>query len=520
MPPKIDISPFQFAGLENKPGQRFLNPSYRLKFDAYPLELQQQPMAPVRDTQRMITFDYFPESDGGLMHFQWNKQLGQAAGQWQAAFKELPGRFDFDQLVDGDWVDIGILRNGVYLPLCRGVLDTIREQKQSASGATVVQWNLTGRDHGALFEYPITWSSIWVQTLTELSEGLMTGAVKGAIGGRPDQLFRLLITATFSSEKAPGQWQLPPTLRDALGNNPRFMDMLKIYPLAASKKSIATGLRGAYYNEVQLWHTAEQNLHQALMSWCNPLLNELYYDLLPPQKMQVSNGISDYLIKWGPPNFDLISGNSTFGQASAFIRERPFINSVEKEQSLWFDLPTWIIPAWLVQVCDTGRGGHERINLFELLTDIGFGSTQEQPPQAQPLWHQGDIREHGLRTLQQSTQYLAQFETGPADWFAERKTWLRLLVDWYACSPYLRQGTIVLKVLLPEIRIGHRIILDEGGKPEDNWQFYVEGVSTEFSFPPGQGAMTLTVTHGFRGGDSEYLKKVIATSNYYREVWA
>jgi hypothetical protein len=524
-----------FPGLSNPSGRRFINPSYRMGFSFYP-QPPGSPFDPARSTDRPINVNWAAdESDGGLASFQWSKNMGQGAGNWTAVFKELgkDDTFDFRTLVDGDWADVYVLRNGLRIPLCRGMIDQIRERKRSSGGATVREWLLTGRDHGLIWDYPITWTSVWVQTLGEISQGLMTAAVKGAVGGRPDEIFRILTEAALGAGKEAGQWELPPSLAELAGGKRRFWDTLKLVSLAASKSARSSGLRGSYWNEAQLWNTGAQTLHQALQRWCNPMLNEIYYDLLPPAGFLPQNGLNGFAIApqvaegiaaadpadltgairfesdlQPEPTLSLVSDNAEFGHPAAYIRERPFISTIEGSASMWFSLPTWTIPDWLILQDDLGYGGHERYNLFELLADIGLGTSQEQPPQAKPVWNRVDIRARGLRAMQQSTHFLAQFNAAFGGWLEERKTWQRLLVDWYGPSPYLRQGQITVKAALPEIRIGHRLIIDPGGDESSREQFYVEGVSLNYAFPPGSGSTTLTVTHGFKGTDAQYLSNV------------
>lgn len=537
-----------FPGLSNPDGRRYLNPSYRMAFSFYRLPSltgsdHNDPFQPERDTARPVHVNWIAdEADAGLVNFQWSKDMGQPAGRWTATFKELPtgGSLDFRSISDGDWVDIGVLRNGLMIPLCRGMVDAVREHTRSAQGATVRTWLVTGRDHGLIWDYPITWTSVWVQTLGEISRGIMTTAVKGAVGGRPDKIFAILTEAAFGTGRSAGQWELPPALADLVGGKTCFWDVLKVVPFAASRNHPMLGLRGSYWNEALLWNTGAQTLHQALQTWCNPLLNELYYDLLLPAGFLPKNNLNDFLLARGAdtessiplraregfqpprslaPKFSLSPNDTQFGQMAAFIRERPFLSTVEGSDSMWFSLPTWTIPDWLILQADLGRGGHERYNLFELLADIGMGPSQEQPPQAKPVWNKVDIKMHGLRVMQQSTHFLAQLEsTGPADWFAERKTWLQLLVDWYAPSPYLRQGQITVKAILPEVRIGHRLIIDPGGSEDQREQFYVEGVAFDYNFPPGGGSTTFTVTHGFQGTDGDYLSAVKDASAFFEEA--
>lgn len=539
-----------YLGLDAQgPGSRLVRQNLRVRLTIYP-QTTVEPAADSggtlfvkRKNYRKIALDWTDDSQGGLQMFDWNKNMGQPSGQWMATIKEKPGKdlgIEDGQILDGDWCDVTILRNGVEIPLCRGIVDTVREQTQSRGGATVRTWQLAGRDHGAFFEYPITYQSIWAQTLGELTQGLFTARVKGKIGGRPDELFRILIEATFGAAKLSGQWELPDSLSDNSGGKKRLADLLTVIALAAAKTDTASGLRGAYYNEPALWTSGGQTLWQTLAQWCNPLLNEMWTDLLPPTGFTPRNGLGAWFLS-DPNDTDSEVGeqilqlggalspdrelkvDGSFGTVAAYIRERPFPNTIAGRDSLWFDLPEWRLPRWTLQSTDLGRGGHERYNLFELLTDLSMGASSEQSPQARPAWNKLDIRQRGLRTFSQSTRYLAQLKTGMGDWFRERSTWQNLLQDWHAPAPYLRQGQIVCKLLLPEIRLGSKLILDEGGAEADNERLYVEGVSLRYMGPTGPtqpptGTTTLTLTHGFRGTDEQYLDAVKGTVSFFQEV--
>lgn len=487
-----------------------------------------------RESLAKMVFDWTSESDAGLMLFDYNKQMGQPSGTWMAVIKEKPGKdlgIKEGTITDGDWCDVSILRNGVEIPLCRGVISSVRERTMSAGGATVRTWQLAGKDHGAFFERPITYQNIWAQTLGELVAGLFTARVKGKIGGRPDEMFRILIDATFSAGKLSGQWELPSSLSDTTGGKKRLHELLDVITYSADK-ILREGLRGAYYNEPQLWTTGGQTLHQTLTQWCNPLLNELYYDLIPPMGFTPANGTNRWIIPL-PTDTDieikeretLLGGTLSktavptpfggeFGSMAAIIRERPFPSTIMGNDSLWFDLPEWKLPRYVLQDVDLGRGDHERYNLFELLADLGsMGTTTEQPPICPPTWNKMDIRQRGLRTFSQTTRYLAQLKKGMGDWHRERETWQDLLRDWHAPAPYLRQGMVPVKLLLPEIRIGQKLVIDEGGADQYNERLYVEGVHLRYMGPEGpkkppMGITSFIVTHGFRGTDKQYLDSV------------
>lgn len=534
-----------YLGLTNRDVPR-VNQNLRVRFHIYPqstVEPAEGSLFIKRKNYRKITLDWTSDSDMGLQLFDWNKQMGQSSGAWMAVAKEKPGKdlgIEDGQILDGDWCDVSILRNGVEIPLCRGVVDSCREQTMSVGGATVRTWLLAGRDHGFAFEYPITYQNIWAQTLGELTQGLFTARVKGKIGGRPDELFRILIKAAFSTGKLSGQWELPESLADQVGGKKRLIDLLTVIAFAATKARSQDGLRGAYYNEPQLWTAGGQTLHQTLMQWVNPLLNEIWYDLLPPVGFTPSNGTGAWFLL-DPDDVDVevdeqilqlggalvgttVKPTGEFGTIAAYIRERPFPNTIEGKSSLWFDLPEWRVPRWCLQSTDLGRGGHERYNLFELLADLGsMGATTEQPPICPPTWDKLDIRQRGLRIFSQTTRYLAQLKTGMGDWHRERGTWQNLLRDWHAPLPYLRQGNIVCKLLLPEVRIGQKLIIDEGGNDEDNEQLYVEGVNLRWEGPQGptkppMGSTTWTLTHGFRGTDKQFLDAVKGTVSFFKEI--
>jgi hypothetical protein len=531
-----------YLGLSNQDVPR-VNQSLRMRLNIYPQTTESPAEGSLfvkRKNSRKITLDWTGDSQMGLQMFDWNKQMGQPSGAWMAMAKEKPGKdlgIEDGQIMDGDWCDVSILRNGVEIPLCRGVVDTVREQTQSAGGATVRTWMLAGRDHGFAFEYPITYQNLWAQTLGEIFAGMVGARVKGKVGGRPDEMFRVLIKAAFIEGRQTGQWELPTSLADTVGGKKRLRDLLSVIAFAATKASTQTGLRGAYYNEPQLWTAGGQTLHQTLQQWVNPLLNEIYYDLLPPIGFTPANGLGGWFLA-DPDDVDVdveervnqlggalsaveVEPDGEFGTVAAYIRERPFPNTIEGDSSLWFDLPEWRIPRWCLQAVDLGRGGHERYNLFELMADLGsMGPSTEQAAICPPTWNKLDIRQRGLRIFSQTTRYLAQFKTGMGDWHRERVTWQDLLRDWHAPLPYLRQGTVTAKVMLPEVRIGQKLVIDEGGAEEDNERLYVEGVRLRWEGPQGPtkpptGSTTWTLTHGFRGTDKQYLDAVKGTVSLF-----
>lgn len=560
------VEALQFPGLINA-GRKYIAPHLRVGCTIYPNPLDNEPFVPSRGTgARRIDWDP-RQAEASVISFNWSKTLGPPSGRWEMQIKPKfddkgAERIQFDDLeiVDGDWIDVAILRNGVRIPLCRGVIDSVRKRTQSVGGATSIVYMLTGRDHGAFFEYPITWNSLWARTLSELASGLFTRRADGKVGGRPDEMFRLLIKGAFQGSNKPagtpaGQWLVPQALAD-IAQVGKLYDLLKIITFGYSKGE--KHLRGAYYNEPQLWTVGEQPLHQTLAQWINPLLNEFYYDLLPPKAFLPKHGMAGFLgaqsykiadgvslptvssdgsisapLSVADPTTDVVfqfpqeyeSENQEFGTIGAIIRERPFPNTVDKLESLWFHLPTWTVPTWLIQASDLGRSGHQRYNVFELLADFGLGSQQEQAAYAKPRWSKDGISTHGLRSFPNgNTRFTAVDKGGVGDWRKEREIWLKLLVDWFAPNPYLLQGSITVKVPLPEVRIGHRILIPVGhGSQSSVLQFYVEGVNISMQSPTQtagvRGTTTLTLTRGFKGTDQELIRAVTDQSAQFTQVF-
>jgi len=529
---KYTTPAINIPGLKSASGLRHVQTYTRMAMSFYPHA--NDPFKPSRSTAPIHVLWDPKTSKASLLSFTWQKRLGTPSGQWSCTIKDnSPYQLDLDKgdLLPDDWVDISMIRNGVVIPVCRGSIDTIRENTQSRGGATYRAWTIAGRDHGKFFEHPIGYQSLWVQTLGEIVQGFMTERVQGSIGGNPSTLFKVLIDGTLTRGSKGTLYTLPPGMtmssgatatsswlrsytsnygiRLPTGQNAALNDILEI-----NNSSLT---RGAYYNEAQMWHQPSQNLYQALQTWCNPLFNELIFDL-------------DY-------DSTYASTGKANAKVAATIRERPFVladaDMAEVDlnsgkyinagiSSAWFNLPTWDIPHWLVHNADLGISGMERFNLIELLADIGFAGAQgEQTIMAPPSWDIESIKKHGLRPLQESTNYVADGNKPQGAWAATRKLWQNILTHWHCLDPYLRNGTVSLKIGMPEVRVGQRLRLNPG-KVEDREQMYVEGVDLNWivgdqETPPGAHT-NFAVTRGFIGSDRDLLSTTSRVAARYRSI--
>ncbi len=498
-----NVPKLKLDGMKSNPGQKVAKQHVRAELVIYP-HTGDVVWTNRKERARKFTWDK-DETEGTILSLNTVKTIGAPSGQWVATVKLAhDGDLDIAQgdIMDGDWADITFLRNGIKFHTMRGVVESARQRKISAGGATVKVFNVTGKDHGAPFETPIAWQSIWVQTLGELIRGIMTDKVKGAIGGSPDEMFKILVEAGLQrgSSKNSSNWQLPASLAniatDTAEGDPFFYEALTV---------LTSATRGAYYNEVQLWTQPGQTLHQTLQQWINPLLNEVFYDL-------------------GDNEFGVMTGPGTKGRIKqdmmAQIRERPFANTIDGLNSPWFKLDTLELPNWIIRDYDSGRDGTQRYTLIELIADFGFINPQEAAAFAAPIWNQLDIQTHGIRPWQQNVRYVAKDGTAQGQWLNERKIWQKLVTDWYAPNPYFLSGSLGAGILLPEARIGTRVKYDTGAEKTSE-RYYLEGVENKYGFTRAghSGKTNLTVTRGFPGSEKAYLDMITAAAKNYREVF-
>lgn len=438
------------------------------------------------------------QSMGHIVALNYSHILGQSSANFELTVK-VPRFGDVDiergDIADFDWIDLAIIRNGISFPLLRGVIDSVSQDDQSRGGATARTISIAGRSHGALFDTVIAWNNAYIQTYAEIIGGIYLQRTKGRIGGSPSEHFKILFDAAFNSSQNPATssiWMLPEALQSSVKSR-RFGEACKIVADIPSKT------QGIYYNTVALWTNPGDNLHGAITEWCNPLLNEFIYDLAPYPDVK----------------------NQSY-EMQAIIRERPFINSVDKSNSPFFKLPKWSIPEWILGSRNLNRNGQERFTAFDLIAQYQFGNSQyDQHALAPILMNLSDVERYGVKVMSQSTKY---YEEDSKKWDVMRFDWMRRLADWYGANPYFLSGSISVKPVLPEIRVGQRVaLMDATEKKEYETTYYVEGVTHSLSWPRTgaesvHGETTLRLTRGLKGTIKDQVDKIIKASNMYKEI--
>lgn len=484
-----------FDGIENKNSEKIIRSNTRISAVVYPhVNSLIHESRPYR--RRNFSSDE-KKSEGSIIAFSYQHVMGQASAQFQLTIK-ISSDSDLDvnrgDIADFDWIDIEVNRNDVKFPLLRGVVDTVSQDDRSNKGVTVRTITVQGRSHGALFETKIIWNNAYVQTISEIVSGLWVSRLASLTGGSPSYYFQLLFDAAFNSGNNPATssiYELPEILKSEAKAN-RFGSLCKII------KDTPSVTQGQYYNDLALWTNPGDTLHAIYNDWCNPLLNEFFYDLAPYPD----------------------SANSKY-ECQATIRERPFINTTDKKDSPFFKLKKWSIPPWVIGEKNLSRSGSERFTLIELLAEHQFGNTKfDQMALTPVLYSQEDARRYGIRPRVENTKYYVG--TNMQEWRDVRKQWQRLLVDWYGPNPYFLSGQISVKPMLPEIRIGQRLCIDTDGTEKNKLTFYIEGISHFFLFPKSgidgvQAESRFTVTRGIRGSIKEQINFIESISKRYTE---
>lgn len=438
-----------------------------------------------------------------LVSCSHEKRLGDPSGTFAIGLRE--GSLDIRREIRaGDWVVIHWTRNGEKLPGMLGVIERVSRSRRSVDGALAEEWQIQGRDFGRIFQI----TSIWFDDYTNYQNnagGQILGARMGFVpGGAPNQVVNRIVEAWLGQGDpgrgiVGGSWRWPSGL-EYLGEY--FAEGLRSVvgqgdplPLGVTAQPVTafgfadTGtinLRGESFDEASLFSPNEGTFLWDLMTeWSNPMLNELFAD-------------------------QIVDGGSNPEQPvpALFHRERPFVNVDEGQDSPWFKVRTHRLPFDAFFTTDVSTNDAERLNLFMLYATQSGVSNFDQYVAYPPSYDRDDLARHGLRKWEKKTPFNS-VQNGNASWVYEIATWHRLVTSWYGPNHEWLSGSSLVPALLPEIRIGDRLVVGENSE-EDPEQYYVEGVSVQWSYTK-KGTTTMQLTRGFRGKDNELVELVSDT---------
>jgi len=422
----------------------------------------------------------------------YSSNLGEGSGSWSVTLK--PGALDvFDSIVDDDWCDIVFKKFNRQWHLVRGLVKDIRRSR-IVSGATSRSFVISGRGWSHIFEM----TPIWFDRFT--TENLAGSAAyrvlpTANIGGTVAQVVRAFLDGFLQELNNLGRfnWKMPDMPGIIPGSG--FLENVSIDTSHFKNDPARIAVTPSFMQPSgNAWELAQQ--------WSDPFFCELF----PSLKYQTSPFDSEH-----SPAVDGVGPEASPLQTemAVILRDRPFPTTADDGEA-WSKLPLFVVPRQSIAGDEVGRGGNERYNAYFL----GPQMTQEMigthvVELCRPIWYVNDIKRHGLRRFDISTNYLA--EEGKSLFLAD--TLRERLMNWYCLNPYFYNGQLTLTHGRPDIHEGSRVRIP-GNIPEEDEIYYVEGVSHEWAF--GRGIRTaLTVTRGWRGTEASLMTMIHKLSTYY-----
>jgi hypothetical protein len=416
-----------------------------------------------------------------VVSFETDKRIGPAAGGWSVTLKGhvIGGRFHtrpWADLVDhGDWVVIDTIKNGVEYGTMIGAVDSVAmgiDAGGSGEGATTI--TLSGRDVGAPLENVPVYFNPWDPLHDNAIGEDMLRITGGLVGGRPHEFITNLIRGLFAADGLyGGHVQTPAGVADATKGF--WIDMLDLNTV------VQPNLRGQVFAPNVLTPEGSPSVWSFLDAWRNPTMNELFIDTT---------------VATGTPR-----------RAYVYLRERPFVNTLNRSASPWFRLPTHEIPTSTIRSLSLEKG-RNRINHITVLGTLTALLGKDAYAIYRPMVDPDSIARYGVLRMEEQTRYFDEYK-GDAGFESAVKDWLDLVVAWNALNAKQYQGQIVLAEMRPEIRIGHKVWISGGPPagyttfPVDKgnrlraMMFYVEGV--KHSYTEGEAPMASTVISVSRG---------------------
>ena len=476
----------------------------------------------------MVTTSKSMDSPEGNFSFELKANIYQSDAQ-NNVFPEVPEVRDLEALQAGDWVSIAFANSQRVWTSMVGVIDEIEPSRGAgAQGAVKRVWRISGRDFGRIFT---------VGEFITLPGGmndprLLLGAAKTALG-----------VLAYLQDTGPGQvievltsWLLGRASK--VVPNAGFETMPNILKLPQSlptttadgKPAPAGGPFGNWLNtnHIDLWlpgiavpntlmetgNVGETTYYSMLKKWSNDGLNELFFDLRPPEPWRHEEGA-----EVGSNVFDVVP--------CVVLRERPFPVSeglldhrdpAHRPGHRWANLPWTEIDERDLMTDTAAKSDSERFNYFLFSSALSsgidsryvFANEGQDPWLGMPAISQESVQLHGFRRIQVDSPYLPPAVStkqvpdanGKVDTMVSTVTrWTHILRDWYGLNHEMLSGTLTLNQIHPGIRIGERINLqrEEGAV---NFTFYTESISHEWR-QGGKGSQssstTIRVTRGYKG---------------------
>ena len=449
-----------------------------------------------------------------LLSFNFTKTLGEASGRATIVMKgyKVAGNHEFvgkpwvELIEEGDWWCIDIIKNGVHQGLSFGRIDSVGLEINANIGEGQVVVTVQGKDIGfALEETPIYFNpydravdnALGIQMMKVIdkvkgrADEVVVNAIKGLMGGLSQKRAEGA-PETNSAAILGGPLSVPEGLSGGGLNAGRYwVDFVDF------TACVQRNLRGRVFTPAMFTPEGSPSVWQFIEGWRNPAMNEMFLDSVPLP---------------GTPKLACLT-----------LREKPFVNAADGEESSWFKLRNWDVESSMLKTISLTRGLH-RVNHVSLMGDMLNGLSEDSLGVYPPVADIESIDRYGLHRLEERTRYFD--EVGNIAAQVETKDWLFLIVSWNALNHEYYQGSLGLAEMRAEIRVGQKVSLINGpaaqykGLPTDNGiakqalTFYVEGI--RHSYTTGQAptaTTTITVSRGMVEG--ERLERIIETNAKY-----
>ncbi len=251
-------------------------------------------------------------------------------------------------------------------------------------------------------------------------------------------------------------------------------------------------LRGEVFAADAIEPEGAPSVWDFVKTWMNPVLNELWMDIDPRPGHR---------------------------RAKLVIREKPYVNAADRDQSPWFNLFTRGVEASTLVGTSLTRGPN-RVNHLILMGDLIPSLAQDTYALHPPAVNVASIERYGLRRLEEKTLF---FPVDTAH-VSEINKWRSLVVSWNVLNHEYWTGQLQIGELRPDIRIGEKVAIlngpvakylglpadagmspnqvRPGRAPRDALTFYVEGVTLRYAAGEKPTMTTsLMVSRGMREGD-------------------
>ena len=388
----------------------------------------------------------------GVSMVQVQKQLGAPSGSWVIQLIGKVEEFDAWQpnvwavgkdwsevLSDGDWCVIRAVKDGNYSTLAVGRIDTISVAiTANSTGAVTVRTTVSGRDVGAPYEdvpvyfnpYDDVHNNAFGHNVAKMLDG------STVLDGSPSVIAKQVLHL-FTDGGSYGQ---KPDIPAGVFSNEivNFDDVIDTSTVGDTKGTVYAASVLKVSSAGSVWDYASQ--------FVVPQFNEMFVDIDPNEL-------------YGDFESELLSDANMAPMKKVYltIRERPFVNTTDGTNSPWFQLTPIHLHLSEVQSINLSKG-RNRINQIQLLTNTLSGMQASVISLFPPIHDINSAKRFGLRRMEQKTNH--DFGVG-----MDTAKLRNLLMNWNVLNPYYYSGMITMPSLMPNLRIGKKVVLKGGPTP-------------------------------------------------------